>query len=53
LGGVVPGAGEAEEDPEHVDQPDGQMLVVGAEADGGDLADEPDQPTGGEQQGGH
>jgi hypothetical protein len=49
-GGVVPSAGEAEEDAEHVDQPDRQVLVVGAEDDGGDLADQPCQPAGGEQQ---
>ena len=49
LGGVVPGAGQAQQDAEHVDQPDGQVLV-GAEEDGGDLADQPDQPAGGEQQ---
>jgi hypothetical protein len=50
LGGVIPGAGELEEDAEHVDQPNRQMLVVGAEEDGGDLADEPHQAAGGEQQ---
>ena len=50
LGRVVPGAGQAQQDAEHVDQPDGQVLVVGAEEDGGDLADQPDQPAGGEQQ---
>ena len=49
LGGVVPGAGQAQQDPEHVDQPHRQVLV-GAEEDGGDLADQPDQPAGGEQQ---
>jgi hypothetical protein len=48
LGGVVPGAGEAEEDAEHVDQAHRQVLVVGAEEDGSYLADQPDQPTGGE-----
>jgi hypothetical protein len=47
---VVPGAGEAEEDPEHVDQPDRQVLMR-AEEDGGDLADQPHQSAGGEQQG--
>ena len=49
MGRVVPGAGQAQEDPEHVDQPDGEVLV-GAEEDGGDLADQPHQPAGGEQQ---
>jgi hypothetical protein len=49
VGGVVPGARQAQEDPEHVDQPDRQVLV-GAEDDGGDLADEPHQPGSGEQQ---
>jgi hypothetical protein len=49
-GGVIPGAGEAKQDAEHVDQPDWEVLVVGAEDDGGDLADQPDQPAGGEQQ---
>ena len=38
---------------EHVDQPHWQVLVVGAEDDGGDLADQPDQPAGGEQHHGH
>jgi hypothetical protein len=28
-------------------------MLVGAEEDGGQLADQPDQPAGGEQQGGH
>jgi hypothetical protein len=51
--GSVPGAGQAEQDAEHVDQADGQVLVVGAEADGGDLADQPHQPAGGKQQGRH
>jgi Sodium/hydrogen exchanger family len=49
FGLVVPGAGQAQQDPEHVDQPDRQVLMS-AEEDGGDLADQPDQPTGGEQQ---
>jgi hypothetical protein len=49
LGGVVPGVGQAEQDAKHVDQPHGQVLMVGAEHDGGDLADEPHQPAGGEQ----
>jgi hypothetical protein len=40
-----------DEDPEHVDQPDRQVLV-GAEHDGGDLADQPQQPTSGKQRGG-
>ena len=50
LGGVVPGAGELQQDAERVDQPDREVLVVGAEEDGGDLADQPHQPAGGEQQ---
>ena len=49
LGRVVPGARQAQEHPEHVDQPHGQVLM-GAEEEGGDLADQPHQPTGGEQQ---
>jgi len=48
-GRVVPGARQAQQDAEHIDQPDRQVLVV-AEEDGGDLADEPHQSTGGEQQ---
>jgi hypothetical protein len=39
-----------QQDAEHVDQPDRQVLVVGAEDDSGDLADQPDQPAGREQQ---
>jgi hypothetical protein len=50
VGGVVPGAGQAKEDAEHVDQPHRQVLMVGAEEDGGDLADQPHQTAGGEQQ---
>jgi hypothetical protein len=50
---VVPGAREAQEDAEHVDQADGEVLVVGAEEDGGDLADQPHHAAGGEQQRGH
>ena len=38
------------EDAKHVDQAHGEVLVVGAEEDGGDLADQPHQPAGGEQQ---
>jgi hypothetical protein len=49
-GWVVPGAGQLQQDAEHVNKPHGEVLVMGAEDDGGDLADEPDQPTGGEQQ---
>jgi hypothetical protein len=49
LGGVVPGAGQAKEDEEHVDQPDRQMLMR-TEEDGGDLPDEPNESAGGEQQ---
>jgi hypothetical protein len=48
LGGVLPGAGQAQQHPEHVHQPDRQVLV-GAEEDGGYLTDQPDQATGGEQ----
>src|SRR6266545_2624885 len=47
---VFPGAGQAQEDAEHVDQPHGQVLVVGAEDDGGDLADQPNESAGDEQQ---
>jgi hypothetical protein len=48
-GRVAPGARQAQQDPEHVDQPDRQVFV-GAEQDGGDLADQPHQSAGGEQQ---
>jgi hypothetical protein len=53
LGWVIPGAGQLEEDAEHVHQPHREVLVVGAEEDGGDLADQPHQPASGEQQGRH
>jgi hypothetical protein len=48
-GRVVPGAGQAEQDPEQVGQPDRQMLMR-PEDDGGDLTDQPHRSTGGEQQ---
>ena len=48
-GWVAPGAREARENAEHVDQADRHVLVVGAEDDGGDLADQPHQPTADEK----
>jgi hypothetical protein len=50
VGWVVPGAGQPQQHPEHVDQPDGHVLMLGAEEDGGDLADQPNESAGGEQQ---